>query len=101
MKAKISLLIILLFPTLLVLSQTSSDSTLVRIEMVDGNEFLGEVVNEDAERVYLKTENLGELPILKSSIKSREIAHVSQIKDGKLWFANPQSTRYFWSPNGY
>lgn len=101
MKTKISFVIFLLLSTLFVSSQNSSDSTLLRIETIDGNEFLGEVVNEDSERIYLKTQNLGELSILKSNIKFQETVNVRQIKDGKLWFANPQSTRYFWSPNGY
>ena len=34
-------------------------------------------------------------------IKSKEFIRQSQIVEGKLWFDNPQSTRYFWSPNGY
>ncbi len=74
---------------------------LVSIETTDGNEFLGEIVKEDSNSIVLKTRKLGEITIAKSDIKSREKVDAQQIKDGKFWFPNPQSTRYFWSPNGY
>ncbi len=82
-------------------AQNQKDTTLVRIETKDGNEFIGEIVGQDSTKILLKTEKFGELAILKSEIKQQEKVSVEQIKDGKLWFANPQSTRYFWSPNGY
>jgi len=93
-----SLFILLCFVSF---SQTQSDTTIVSIETTDGNEFLGQVVSEDDAKIVLKTEKLGTITINKIDIKSREKVAVQQIKDGKLWFANPQSTRYFWSPNGY
>jgi RNase P/RNase MRP subunit p29 len=74
---------------------------LVTIETMDGNEFLGEIVSEDSNSVKLKTIKFGEITITKSDIKKRSEVKVQQIKDGKYWFPNPQSTRYFWSPNGY
>jgi len=74
---------------------------LVTIETLDGNEFLGEVVQEDSLSMVIKTRNLGEIKIAKSEIKKKTRVESHQIKDGKLWFDNPQSTRYFWAPNGY
>ena len=74
---------------------------LVSIETTDGNEFLGEIIKEDPQSIVLKTRKFGEITISKSDIKSREKVEVQQIKEGKFWFPNPQSTRYFWSPNGY
>ncbi len=82
-------------------SQTNSDSTLVNIETTDGNEFIGHIVQEDSLKVILKTEKLGEISIFISDIKKRSDVKVEQIKNNKYWFPNPQSTRYFWSPNGY
>ena len=82
-------------------SQTTSDSTLVNIITLDGNEFTGEVVREDSLKIVLKTEKLGEISIFKTDIKKFNTVEIQQIKDGKYWFPNPQSTRYFWSPNGY
>lgn len=74
---------------------------LYTIETVDGNEFLGEIISEDSQSIKLKTDKFGEVTITKSDIKKKTPVEIQQIKNGKLWFANPQSTRYFWSPNGY
>jgi len=82
-------------------AQSLPDSTIYKIETVDGNEFIGQISNEDSLRIYLKTEKFGELTILKTDIKKKESIKVQQIKDGQLWFENPQSSRYFWAPNGY
>lgn len=82
-------------------AQTEKNTNLVRIETLDDNVFIGEIIEQDSLKVYLKTQNLGEIGIPKNNIKSQENVDNQQIKDGKLWSANPQSTRYFWSPNGY
>ena len=101
MKPKIvGLLLIFLFSSNFIQAQTT-DTTLVQIETNDGNEFIGEIVKEDSLKIVLKTDKLGEISIQKSDIKSQIIINTQQIKDGKFWFPNPQSTRYFWAPNGY
>jgi len=74
---------------------------LVTIETNDGNEFIGKIVKEDYNTITIKTQKFGEITISKSDIKTKHQIEVQQIKDGKYWFPNPQSTRYFWSPNGY
>lgn len=97
-------LLLLFFLTISALnsfSQTSTDTALVKIETKDGNEFLGHIISEDSIKTVMKTEIYGEISIPKSEIAKRETVKVQQIKDGKLWFDNPQSTRYFWAPNGY
>ncbi len=73
----------------------------VSIETEDGNEYLGEIVREDDKIIVLKTQKLGEITISRADIKKIEKVEIQQMKDGKFWFPNPQSTRYFWSPNGY
>jgi len=97
----IILLVILSSAYQFVNAQTNSDTSLVRVETIDGNEFTGEIVGLDSLKIYLKTHNLGEIGILKSDIKSQQKIKVQQIKDGKVWFENPQSSRYFWAPNAY
>ena len=82
-------------------AQTSADTSLVRILTADGNEYVGHIVSEDTNQVIFKTQNIGQITISKNLIKSKEFIRQSQIVEGKLWFDNPQSTRYFWSPNGY
>jgi hypothetical protein len=74
---------------------------LINIETIDGNEFMGQIVREDSLKIILKTEKLGEISIFKTDIKRLKIVEIQQIKNGKYWFPNPQSTRYFWSPNAY
>ncbi len=82
-------------------AQTENDSTLVQIETLDGNHFTGKITNQDSEKLTIVTDNLGEIEIKLSSIKSRKTVLASQQKNGEWWLDNPQSTRYFWSPNGY
>jgi len=97
-------LFILLALFLLITSQTwaqVSDSTIVRIETSDRNEYIGTIVNENEQVLVLKTETLGEITVQKSNIKNREIIQKEQLRAGEVWFANPQATRYFWAPNGY
>ncbi|HPE74544.1 MAG TPA: hypothetical protein PLC80_00565, partial [Draconibacterium sp.] len=102
MNTKIVFLFLFVFIfTIPATSQTTNDSTIVNIETVDGNEFMGEIVSEDSLKITLKTEKLGEISIFKTEIKKFNTVKNLQIKDGKYWFPNPQSTRYFWSPNGY
>lgn len=101
MKLKLAVLI-LFFVFIPTFGQAQvADSTLVQIETLDGNEFVGKIVKEDALTLVLKTEIFGEITIQKKDIKLRKQVLPGQIKDGKLWFTNPQSTRYFWAPNGY
>jgi hypothetical protein len=82
-------------------SQVTNDSILVKIETKDGNEFIGRIISEDAAHMLLYTNELGQLDIPMGFIKTRTTVNASRIVDGSLWFDNPQSSRYFWSPNGY
>ncbi|WP_375582951.1 hypothetical protein [Cyclobacterium xiamenense] len=79
-----------------------SDTTeIYRITTRDGNEYLGTIIAEDAVRIHLKTENLGEIRLFRSDIL--QITKLDRLhrKRGTYWFANPQATRHFWIPNGY
>jgi hypothetical protein len=82
-------------------AQDPSDTTMVQIETIDGNNFYGHIVNEDDEKLILQVDGLGDVSILKKNIRRRIVIEAGRVKDGKVWFDNPQSTRYFWSPNGY
>jgi hypothetical protein len=82
-------------------AQVTSDTTMVQIETTDGNKFYGQIVYEDDEKLTLEVEGLGEVSILKKNIRRKTEIESGRVKDGKVWFDNPQATRYFWSPNGY
>ena len=101
MKVIVIFLLVLITAAISANAQTQADTVLYQIETTDGNEFIGTISREDSTRTFIKTEKFGELSILNSEIKRKEIIKVQQIKDGKLWFENPQETRYFWAPNGY
>lgn len=76
-------------------SQVPQDSTLFRVETSDGNEYVGRVVSKDGEKITIITEQLGEITLFTRDIKSINEVPISSYKDGKLWFENPQATRYF------
>jgi len=101
MKTLILLFIILSFYFSPQLCAQTTDTSLVRIETSDGNEYLGTLVRENEQILVLKTETLGEITIQKASIKNREIVREELVKEGEVWFENPQATRYFWAPNAY
>ncbi|MGM0619415.1 MAG: hypothetical protein ACQETJ_00085 [Bacteroidota bacterium] len=95
------LFFVLTLNTVVFAQSIEKDTSVIRIETRDGNEFVGEIISEDSVRIYFLTKNLGEISILKKDITLRDRVNVRQIRDGEIWFPNPQSTRYFWSPNGY
>lgn len=83
-------------------AQTDVDkSALYRIETIDGNEYVGNIVLDSADIFIMKTASLGEIRLRKADIKRMTEVSKSQIKGGELWFDNPQATRYFWQGNGY
>jgi hypothetical protein len=82
--------------------QNVRDSTrTVRVETIDGNVFIGSVVSEDSLNLVLKTESLGDLKIPLNNIKSRSELKTLKKVGSEYWLPNPQSSRYFWAPNGY
>lgn len=79
-----------------------TDTThIYRVETLDGNTFVGTISGEDNASITIMTEKLGAIRILKSDIRSRILLAGVQQKGGQYWLPNPQSTRYFWAPNGY
>lgn len=97
-----ALLITLITLSLQVNAQSTQDTTnLYIIETSDGNQFIGTVVSEDETIIELMTEKLGRLDINKADIVSIRKVTQDKIVKGKYWPENPQSSRYFWSPNGY
>lgn len=79
-----------------------ADSTkMIKIEMKDGNTFVGLVVEESDKVVVLSTERMGRITLQKQDIKTRMELQGVRREKGEFWMPNPQSTRYFWAPNGY
>lgn len=98
---KLGFVIGLIFFSLSAFSQNSQDSIKSRVETIDGNEYIGFILERSAEKIRIKTDKLGEISIPTGEVKRISEITVSQSKDGTYWLDNPQSTRYFWAPNGY
>jgi hypothetical protein len=77
-----------------------SDSSMVRIEMADGNIFFGKILSETDTVLILQTEAIGEIELKKNKIKRRDYIDPTRIKNGDYWFENPHSTRYLFATNG-
>ena len=83
-------------------SMVRQDTTLTyRIVTNDDNEFIGTIVEQDAQKIVLKTEQFGIITIQKINLKSITLIESEKIKDGAYWADHMQSTRLFWMPNGY
>ena len=82
-------------------AQNSQDSIKSQIETVDGNEYIGIILEQNAETITIKTDKLGEIIIPRVEVKRITQLTSVKAKNGTYWLDNPQSTRYFWSPNGY
>lgn len=82
--------------------QNQTDSVeLYLIETTDGNQYIGQILDRDREAIRLRTEQLGEIKIKVIDIRKLELIRRELMMGREYWFENPQSTRYFWSPNGY
>lgn len=84
-----------------VIGYSQSVDTVYHIETTDGNEYIGTVVEQNQIELKLQTVKLGVITIKKIDIASMEIVSALKTKGGEYWLDNPQSTRYFWQPNGY
>ena len=82
--------------------QNIPDSTrTVKIETIDGNVFVGNIISEDSLSLIIKTDVLGEIKIPLNNVKTRtELTELKKV-GRQYWLPNPQSSRYFWAPNGY
>jgi len=81
-------------------AQTSRDTLQYKIDTKDGNQYVGRIVSEDSIKTVMVT-NVGTITIPAGDIQSKSEIQVGQIRNGVLWFNNPQATRYFFAPNGY
>lgn len=93
--------VFLLLFSLISTAQNSRDSIKSQVETLDGNEYIGIILNQTSESIRLKTDILGEISIPRSNIKRITQLSATKSKHGTYWLDNPQSTRYFWAPNGY
>jgi len=77
-------------------------SATYRVELKDGTVLYGKLIAETETEIEIEMEDIGQLTINRDKIKSLipNVGDTGEVKKS-FWFENPQSTRYFWSPNGY
>ena len=78
-----------------------ADTSHFRIETKDGNEYIGQVISENDDVLVLRTASIGDITIRIADIRQRQKIDHLKVVSGEYWTDNPQSTRYFFSPNGY
>lgn len=71
------------------------------IETLDGNQFTGELMEEDQDQIRIRTDRMGELTFSKSNIRNIRQVRGRVMPNGAFWEENPQASRYFWAPNGF
>ncbi|MBX2818323.1 MAG: hypothetical protein KTR29_01540 [Rhodothermaceae bacterium] len=74
---------------------------LVLIQTIDDNEYYGTITEKTNGYYRIESEVLGIVQIPFSAIKKINEIAPDRIKGNEYWSENPQSTRYFWAPNGY
>ncbi len=94
---KFSVVVFILFYVNIVFSQIDSlkQEQSVVVKMNNGDEFLGEIIQQDKEIVVIKTIN-GEFKIIAANVKSI----IKNEYKGVFKFANTNDTRYFFGPSG-
>lgn len=70
-----------------------------RIETVDGNVFIGELISETEDQVTIRTESAGDLTINRANISKITVIKNKSRREGEYWHENPQPTRYLFSTN--
>jgi hypothetical protein len=71
----------------------------IRITTTDGNVLMGEIVQENDDRIILQVEGIGEVTVQRANIRNIQVIRPDQIRNGEYWFDNPHGTRYFFAPN--
>ena len=95
-------ILFMVFITLAGYSQEQPDTaSMYRVETQDGNEYTGILISQDSLGLVLQTERLGVLTFKTSDVRRFYPIRADRVKEGIYWADNPQSSRYFWSPNGY
>jgi hypothetical protein len=83
-------------------AQQATDTTvLYRVITLDGNEYIGNILEQNEEFIQLRTQHIGTITLARKDIRSLEAIDTREQVGSEFWFANPQATRYFWQPNGY
>jgi hypothetical protein len=70
-------------------AQERAKSVLMKIETLDGNEFVRTILEDNDSLIRIDTDQLGELKIRKSFIKDIQVISRSTIVEGRMWLPQP------------
>ncbi|NOX18912.1 MAG: hypothetical protein GXO87_11595 [Chlorobi bacterium] len=79
--------------------QDSTTVKLVKMELTNGDVFIGEIIEESDSLIVLKTLSDLKITIPARQIKNREVI-TKKMHDGEYWFENPNRSRLFFAPTG-
>jgi hypothetical protein len=100
-RIQLCLTVLLLLISISGSTQEKSGPKKFAIETHDGNNYTGQIISSDSLKVVFKSDKLGEITLRQVDIKKIVNLDAVQVKGNQYWPTNPQSTRYFFSPNGY
>jgi len=98
---KICALVVLSLTAMFCAAQDQTDTLSYYIQTTDGNTYRGQILARDSLSILFNLERFGEHSFLKTEIKKLEPLDKEKVVDDEYWMDNPQSTRYFFSPNAY
>ncbi len=81
--------------------EIQNDTLKYYVETNNKNTYRGVIISQNDSIIILMTESIGTISIQKSEIKKLFPINQNKIVNNKIWLDNPQSSRYFFSPNGY
>lgn len=76
-------------------------TSMVVVQTIDGNEFVGRILSHDSEVIALKTEYFGTVSIQKVVVKSIRLLRSREMKNGQYWYENPHASLYYAGPTAY
>jgi len=95
----LSLVCLALF--ILLPSALAQETKTYRIETVDGNIFIGELISETEEQVTIRTESAGDITISRENIRQMTLIENDRKRDEGYWLENPHGTRYLFAPSAF
>jgi hypothetical protein len=98
----LGLALFLLFAGQWTYGQATIDSTkLYEVETIDGNKYIGKIIEKDAEKVVVKTEQLGTITLKMTNVRRIDPIDPERVVNGQYWANNLLSRRYFFGPNAF
>ncbi len=103
---RLFLLLLVITPALVSAQDIDVDTTAFKpvnatILLKDGTQLRGLLLSESLAGVTIKTDNLGEIIVTRDKIDRIDKMTDGYYRNGNYWFANPNSTRYFFAPSAY